>query len=46
MYLSFVVDISQSPPPDQGHCNGGAIIRTESETAIQKQELVITETDI
>ena len=37
---------TQTPPPDQGHCNGGAILQTESETRIKKQELVITETDI
>jgi len=39
-------DFSQSPPQDQGHCNGGAIIQTESETRITKQELLVTETDI
>ena len=39
-------DAPQPPPPDQGHCNGGAILQTESETRVKKQELVITETDI
>ena len=34
------------PPVDQGHCNGGAILQTESETRVRKQDLVITETDI
>ena len=41
-----LADFSQSPPADQGHCNGGAIIQTESETRITKQELLVTETDI
>ena len=45
-FYSFLADFSQSPPVDQGHSNGGAILQTESETRVRKQDLVITETDI